>query len=333
MKILIAGLGSIGRRHLRNLIALGERDIFFYRTHTSTLADDELHGFPVETDLEKAFGKKPDAVIISNPTALHMMVAEQAAKANTHIFLEKPISHSVESLAPFEVALKSSTSVVFIGYQFRFNPGLAAVKNFILTEEIGQPISFQCHWGEYLPGWHPWEDYTKSYAANRDLGGGVVLTLSHPLDYLRWIFGELKELYSVTGQLSGLELNCEDTAEVILTYKNGVVGDVHLDYYSQPKKHALEITCSRGTIQWEAESSRVRLQKASGEVIEIGVSQAYERNQMYLDEMSHFLDICRNGIQPVCGYEDGKKVLEIAWGILLSGKYHDRVIFENKGSL
>ncbi|MDO9546555.1 MAG: Gfo/Idh/MocA family oxidoreductase [Pelolinea sp.] len=329
MRILIAGLGSIGRRHLRNLVSLGEKDIILYRTHTSTQPDNEMHDFPVELDLKKAFIEKPDAVIISNPTALHMAVAEQAAKANSHIFLEKPISHSLESLMPFETALKSSSSVVFTGYQFRFNPGLEAIKKIISNEEIGRPISFQCHWGEYLPGWHPWEDYRTSYAANQDLGGGVVLTLSHPLDYLRWIFGEIRELYAVTGKFSDLEVNCEDTADVLMTYANGVSGGLHLNYYQQPKKHELSIICTHGTIFWEYENSGIRIQKASGEIIETGAKHIYERNQMYLDEMSHFLDVCKNGIKPICGYKDGRKALQIAWGILQSGRYHERVIFED----
>ncbi len=89
---MIAGLGSIGRRHLRNLVALGEHDILLFRTHRSTLPDDELAEYPVETDLEKALAHKPDAVIVANPTACHLDVALPAAKAGCHLFLEKPIA-------------------------------------------------------------------------------------------------------------------------------------------------------------------------------------------------------------------------------------------------
>jgi len=327
MKILIAGLGSIGRRHLRNLVSLGESDIVLYRTHKSSLPNAELDNFPVETDLRKAFGYKPDAVIISNPTAMHMAIAEQAAEANCHIFIEKPISHTIESLGPFEIALKKSTSVVFVGFQFRFNPGLQTIKKIVDDKVIGRTISFQNHWGEYLPGWHPWEDYRKSYAANRDMGGGVVLTLSHPLDYLRWIFGEVKELYAVTGKFSDLEIKSEDTAEVLLTFMNNVVGGLHLDYYQQPKKHYLSIICSDGTVYWEYETSLVRLEKASGEIVELKVPDNYERNQMYLSEMQHFLDICKKRVHPICAYSDGKKALELAWGILQSGRYNKLIIF------
>ena len=202
-----------------------------------------------------------------------------------------------------------------------------AVKKIIDEKVIGRPMSFQSHWGEYLPGWHPWEDYRKSYAANRDMGGGVVLTLSHPLDYLRWIFGEVKELYAVTGKFSDLEIKSEDTAEVLLTFTNKVIGGLHLDYYQQPKKHYLSIICSDGTVYWEYETSMVSLEKASGEIIELKVPDNYERNQMYLAEMRHFLDICKKRVHPICAYSDGKKALELAWGILQSGRYNERIIF------
>ncbi|MCD6356289.1 MAG: Gfo/Idh/MocA family oxidoreductase [Anaerolineaceae bacterium] len=328
MRILIAGLGSIGRRHLRNLVSLGEKDIVLYRTHKSTLPDKELGIFPVENDLEQAFKTNPEAVIISNPTSMHMRIAEEAAKANVHIFLEKPISHTVDSLRAFEGMLKNSSSIVYCAYQFRFNPGLQVVKQLIVSEEMGRPLSFQSFWGEYLPGWHPWEDYRKSYAASKKMGGGVVLTLSHPVDYLRWFFGEVQELFAYTGNLSELEIDVEDTADVLLQYRNGVLGTLHLDYYHSPKKHDLLITCTKGTIRWEYKTSTVQLEIPSGNIREIKPAVGYERNKMYLDEMRHFLQVCQSGVEPICSYNDGKKVLETAWGILTSGKYHERVIFE-----
>src|SRR5512140_1907619 len=93
MKFLIAGYGSIGRRHMRNLLALGQKDILLYRTHRSTLTEEELAGFTVETDLRAALDYHPDAVIISNPTALHLDVAIPAARQGCHILMEKPVAH------------------------------------------------------------------------------------------------------------------------------------------------------------------------------------------------------------------------------------------------
>jgi predicted dehydrogenase len=184
MKILIAGLGSIGRRHLRNLQALGVQlpNILLYRTGRSTLPDEELAGFQVETDLAIALAHKPSAVIVSNPTALHMDVAIPAAQAGCHLLIEKPISHSDQRVDELLAAVQKSGSRVLVGYHFRHHPGLQQVKSLLEQHEIGRPLSFHAHWGEYLPGWHPWEDYRQGYSARNTLGGGVILTLS-----TRWI--------------------------------------------------------------------------------------------------------------------------------------------------
>jgi predicted dehydrogenase len=326
MKFLIAGLGSIGRRHLRNLVALGESDILLYRTHQSTLDDEELDPYPVETDLQAALGHKPDAVIISNPTALHMRVAFPAAQAGCTLFIEKPVTTHSDDLLEFEAALKKHQNKVFTAYQFRFNPGLRQMKTLLDEGAIGRPLSFTSFWGEYLPDWHPWEDYRKGYAARADLGGGVVLTLCHPLDYLRWFFGDVGELFAFTGKLSDLEIDVEDTAEVQLRFKNQVTGSLHLDYYRRPKRHDLEISGTQGVLYWDHTGSTVILKKDNEEKT-FTVPRDFERNQMFLDEMKHFIEVAAGRAEPLCTYRDGKAALELALGILQSGRYRQRVIF------
>ena len=126
-----------------------------YRTHHSTLDDEELALYPMETDLGAALAQKPDALIISNPTALHMGVAVPAARQGCALFIEKPLAYRPEDLAELEAALQTGKSPVFSAYQFRFNPGLAKVKQLLDEGAIGRPLSFQSYWGEYLPDWHP----------------------------------------------------------------------------------------------------------------------------------------------------------------------------------
>lgn len=327
MKFLIAGMGSIGRRHLRNLLSLGYKDIILYRTHKSTLPDEELSDFPAEKTMEGALSHQPAAVIISNPTFMHMQTAVPAAKAGCALFIEKPIAYQMDELAPFEKVINNKKNKIFSAFQFRFNPGLKKIKDILDTGEIGQPLSFRCHWGEYLPDWHPWEDYRASYSANSEMGGGVVLTLCHPVDYLRWLFGDVQELYASTGQIGGLDIRAEDSAEVVWTHKNGVRGSLHLDYFRRPKRHDLEITCAEGVISWDYESSSAVLRKTDGKVTVFPAPEGYTRNHMFLDEMKHFIRILEKDIQPVCTYDDGKAALHLAWGILQSGCYHKRVIF------
>lgn len=316
MKFLIAGLGSIGRRHFRNLLTLGERDILLYRTHRATLSDDELAGFPVETDLHAAFAHRPDAVIISNPTALHLGVAIPAAQLGCHILLEKPVSHSMARVNELEQIVKLNGVKVLVGFQFRFHPGLQQVKQLLDDAAIGEVLSARAHWGEYLPNWHPWEDYKLGYAARPELGGGVVLTLSHPLDYLRWFLGDIESLWAFTSQ-NGLHMPVEDLAEIGLRFKKGAIGSLHLDYDQRPTTHTLEVIGTHGTIRWNNGDGITRLSKV-GSDDKAGPRQDFpppvdfDRNWMFIDELRHFLDLLNGNAEPVCTLQDGIKVLQLA---------------------
>jgi predicted dehydrogenase len=322
MKFLIAGLGSIGRRHLRNLTALGERDIILFRTGRSTLPDEELAEFPVETDLTAALAHKPDGVIVANPTALHLDVAIPVAEAGCHILMEKPISHSLAGIAKLRSAVQQGGGQILVGYQFRFHPGLQQLSRLLMEGAIGRPLSVRAHWGEYLPGWHPWEDYRQGYSARADLGGGVVLTLSHPLDYLRWILGEVDSLWAFASQLSDLALGVEDTAEIGLRFKNGMLGSLHLDYNQRPPAHHLEIIGSQGTLRWDNSDGSVSIFTDSQENwLTLPAPSNFERNDLFLAEMRQFLAVCRGDAEPVCGLEDGIQSLKLALAALFSAKH------------
>ncbi|MGD9091712.1 MAG: Gfo/Idh/MocA family oxidoreductase [Anaerolineales bacterium] len=321
MKFLIAGLGSIGRRHLRNLISLGEDDILLYRTGKSTIPDDDLKDFPVETDLKSALAQKPRAVIVSNPTANHLDIAIPAAEAGCHLFIEKPISHSLERISELEAAVQNRGGSIFVGFQFRFHPGLNHIKCLLDEGAIGRPLSARAHWGEYLPGWHPWEDYRLGYSARADLGGGVILTLCHPLDYLRWLLGEVAAVWAFVGQLGDLELQVEDTAEIGLRFMSGALGSVHLDYNQRPASHRLEIIGTEGTLRWDNATGHTQVFRADqGHWETLPLPPGFERNDLFLAEMDHFLHVVRGESQPLCSFSDGVRALELAWAALNSMK-------------
>lgn len=355
MKILIAGLGSIGRRHLRNLLTLGERDILLYRTGRSTLLDDELAGFPVETDLKAAWEHRPETVIVANPTSLHLEVAIPAAERGCHLLIEKPVSHSLDGVERLREAVERGGGRVLVGFQFRFHPGLQKIKQIIsspltphlnsatqssdlrltpasqssdasqrltsdpslLTASIGRPLSARAHWGEYMPGWHPWEDYRHSYSARADLGGGVILSLCHPLDYLRWLFGEVEALWAFTGRLGDLGLDVEDTAEIGLRFSDGILGSVHLDYNQRPSAHTLDIVGTQGTIRWDNADGDVQVDQFPVDANDVSSLQfpappGFQRNDMFLAEMRHFLALARGEEAAVCSLEDGIHALYLA---------------------
>ena len=325
MKFLIAGLGSIGRRHFRNLIALGEKDIVLLRTRKATLPDDELAGYPVETDIYEALQKhKPDAVVIGNPTSMHLDVAIPAAEAGCHILLEKPISHSLERLDVLQDAARKHGSKILVGFQFRYHPTLNKARELLHSDMLGKILTVHAHWGEYLPQWHPWEDYRQSYAARADLGGGVIVTLTHPLDYLRYLLGDVEALWSFNGHHSALEIDTEDVAEIGLKFANGAVGGVHVNYFQRPPVHRLEIVGTKGTLRWDNADGILHMYQMpapfgsfsdtpSAPVMEsFAPPEGFERNQLFIAQTRHFIEIVRGEKEPVCTLEDGIRALEMA---------------------
>ena len=333
MKTLIAGLGSIGRRHFRNLIALGEKDIIFLRSHHATLPDDELAGYPVETDLSEALKKhKPEAVVVSNPTALHMDVAIPAAEAGCHILLEKPVSNSLDRLDALQKAAQKSGSKILVGFQFRYHPTLKKARELIQQGALGKILTVHVHWGEYLPNWHPWEDYRQSYAARADLGGGVIVTLTHPLDYLRFMLGDVESLWSFNGHVSPLELDVEDVAEIGLKFSSGAVGSVHLNYVQRPPVHRLEIVGTHGTLRWDNADGVLHLFKMPAEfgtssdnppaaiVEQYKLPDGFERNQLFVAQTRHFIEVVRGESEPVCSLNDGIQALRLALAAKESSK-------------
>lgn len=312
MKILIAGYGSIGKRHFNNLRSLGVKDFVFLRSNNSTLDLSELADYPVEHSIEAALAHKPDAVVVSNPTALHLDVAIPAAAQGCSLLMEKPVSHSLERVAQLQAAAAAGGSRILVGFQWRFHPTLQKAAELLQSGQMGRVLSARAHWGEYLPNWHPYEDYRKGYSARADLGGGVVLTLCHPFDYLRWLLGDVRSVWASLAHSGELEIAVEDQAEVGLEFTSGALASVHLDYVQQPPSHTLQIVCSQGRLEWNAATGTLVQTQANGEQREFSPEAGFERNQLFIDQTRHFLEVTQGSAQPLCTLEDGVRALEIA---------------------
>jgi predicted dehydrogenase len=314
MRILICGLGSVGRRHLRNLVSLGEKDIVLYRSGNSTLPEAELKEYPLESDLSAALERfAPEAALVTNPTALHQEVAVAAARNGCGLFIEKPVSDTLEGIPELRTAVAASRRRTLVGFQYRYHPGLLLAKRLVEEGTLGEPLSAQAVYGDYLPDWHPWEDYRTSYAARSELGGGVLLTLSHPFDILRWILGEVEAVTARTKPVKEFDLDVEGLATVILEHSGGALASVTLTYHQRPMRHSLEIVGTGGTLRWDQADGSLRWWTADrNEWQEQSSPPGYERNTMFMDEMRHFLQIVEGEGAPVCTLEDGIKALEIS---------------------
>jgi predicted dehydrogenase len=310
-EILIAGLGSVGRRHLTNLQALGWTNIRLFRTGRSTLPDADLDGIPVERDLDAALARRPLAVIVANPSSLHVPLALAAARAGAHLLIEKPLSHDLEGVLELETVVARQQLTTLVGFQFRFNPGLRRIKAWIDAGAIGTVVSAHVQWAESLPLMHPWEDYRVGYAARPDLGGGVLLTLCHPFDYLRWLLGEIDHVSAVEHRDETLGIAVEVSVDVSLRFARGAVGSIHLDFLQHPPDHRLVIVGTEGSVSWTQRDHAARRYGRSTHWETAAAPEGFERNWMFLDEMRHFLACLKGDEQPLCTLRDGRNALAV----------------------
>jgi predicted dehydrogenase len=305
-KFLLVGLGAIGQRHARNLRKLlgDEVELLAYRARRNPTALTEKMevegGIDVEakyhlrvfTDLAEALGEKPNAVIVANPTSLHLPVARAAADAGYHLFIEKPISHTLDGVDELLASVDRQKLVTLVGYQWRFHPLLERLKQTLSTHCVGPIISVLARFGEYLPGWHPYENYRDSYAARRELGGGVLLTQIHDFDYLGWLFGWPHRVFCVGGKLSSLEVDVEDTASTLLECDidgRHVPIHVHQDYVQQVPERGFRVIGERGTVEVDLSRATYRVQDNQGREIESQSCDGFDRNEIFLAELKHFL--------------------------------------------
>src|ERR1700690_1746530 len=263
MKILIVGLGGIGQRHLRNLRTLlgNDVEILAYRVRklssviTSTLQIDTARNVEQEfqirvfNDLEPALAEKPEITLICNPSSMHIPVALACVRAGCDLFVEKPLSDDLAGLAELQALVEKQSRIVMVGYQLRFHPCLQRVQEIVRTGRLGNLLAVRAAVGEYLPGWHRYEDYRQMYAARADLGGGVILSQIHEFDYLYSLFGKAKRLFSIGGHWSNLEIDVEDVASTLMECEfAGRPLPVHLqqDYLQRPPQRQCEVVGDEG---------------------------------------------------------------------------------------
>ena len=325
MKFLVVGLGGIGQRHTRNLRSMlgGRCDIIAYRVRrdspllTDTLQVEardgleERYGIRSFGRLDHALAERPDAALICNPTSLHLDVALEAARAGCHLLIEKPLSHTLKGIDELEAIVKKQNLVCMIAYQLRFHPCLTVAHRLFTDGVIGRAIACRATIGEYLPGWHRYEDYRGMYASKRALGGGVILSQIHELDMLYWFFGRPRHIVSMGGHLSDLEIDVEDVASTLLSYE-GMVAHLHQDYVQQPPVRQIEIIGSAGKMSIDLRSLSVAVYGGAGESIASHSFEGFERNKLFIDELESFINAIKTRSAVPVDLSAGRQSLEMA---------------------
>jgi predicted dehydrogenase len=270
---------------------------------------------PVYDTFDEALESGTRFAIICTPTNRHLEYALRAAAAGCHLFIEKPLSHSPTGIEQLLEIAENKRLSTLVGCNFRFHPALQHVKKLLSEGLFEGPIFLRAHFGQYLPDWRPAQDYRESYSAHSETGGGVLLDRIHELDYVRWLAGEVTEVQAMLGRLSRLEIDAEDTADILLRFRGGSIGAIHLDYIRRTYDCSLEVTAEGGTIRWVYQYHSVEWYVASEQRWHRLQWAPFDGNQMYLDEMRHFIRVLRQEERAALDLRDAKRVLEIAFAV------------------
>ncbi|MCH7929401.1 MAG: Gfo/Idh/MocA family oxidoreductase, partial [Proteobacteria bacterium] len=241
--------------------------------------------------LDAALEKRPELAIIASPAAFHLDTALPLAESGVHLLVEKPLSNGLDRVDRLIDICFSRHLTLMVGYNFRFYRPLRQLKAALNRGQIGRIVAYRAEVGMYLPDWRPTADYRASASARQALGGGVLLELSHELDYTRWLLGDVTDVFAHVQKASDLDIDVEDLAELQLSFAAGGVASIHLDMIQRVAFRNCRVIGTEGTLLWDGPSHRVAMYSAgNGEWVDLHPAAEIDRNQMYLSELQYFLD-------------------------------------------
>ena len=324
MKISILGCGSIGTRHAKNLLELGYsvNYIFDPIRNNSEILSKKIGGEIIDNQEECIL--LSDIVFICTPPNTHTELLKFSIDNGKHIFCEKPISNSRNNLVNILKKADKNNLKIVVGYMLKFHPGLKTIKNMIDSGKIGNILGGQVNFGYFLPYWRSNYDYKKNYFGKSSEGGGIILELSHELDYVRWIFGEIKSVTAVSAHISDLEIETDDYAEIILETNKKNIINIHLDCLEQNYRRNCHIIGTKGSIEWDFNGKiKIVTPKNTEEI-----NTNFEINDLYLEELQSFLSQIDSPQINVNNGWEALKTLDLAIAAINSSKSGKKVILD-----
>jgi len=255
MKVVVVGVGSIGMRHLKNLVELG------HEVHAVDIDKEKLDAVRDIASgtfdaVEEALKVKPDAALICTFSNAHIAPAIKCARAGCHIFIEKPLSLSLEGVDELARVIEKNKLISMVGCNMRFHPAISYIYNTLdRNPAFKKKLWAALEFGYYLP--FEKKDYQWSYKANKSMGGNLIFDGIHELDYAVWFFGEQLEVFCIKGILSNLEIDTEDYVEMMIKFKSGTLCKVHMDYLQHGYSRRCKVVCADGTVVWDFTHGRV----------------------------------------------------------------------------
>lgn len=317
-RALVAGLGSIGQRHLRLLRhRLPEAKLMVLRHGSCKTPIDGADA--CTTSLEEALAFAPQVAVIATPAPFHCETAIALAGIGTHLLVEKPMATTLSEARALATAAEAAGIVLQVGYNLRHLDSLAAFRDALVGGQIGRVASVRVEVGQYLPNWRPGRNWRQTVSARADFGGGVLLELSHELDYLRWLFGDVCGVRGWIGQQGGFNIDVEDTVHMILEFcaptpfgATGAapVASVSMDFIRHDAVRRCVAIGEDGTLTWDGIASEVRLiRRDAAEMLLLDIRP--DRDASYQAQMDAFLESVESGAVVAVTAYDGLAVMEL----------------------
>jgi predicted dehydrogenase len=323
-RILIVGLGIIGKRHkelAHQLFPNAEIEVLRLRDKSQILDS----GSKFLTTIQDAKEFSPEIAVLCTPSTTHISLALEFAKSDVHLLIEKPISQSSAGVLEVLEECASRNVVLMVGYNLRYLKSLQEFRRHVSEGLIGRPLSVRCEVGQYLPNWRPKKDYRKSVSARSELGGGVMLELSHEIDYLRWIFGEVDWVRATLLRQSELEIDVEDTVHLTIGFEKSIYGkqliaNLNMDFIRHDATRSCTVIGDRGSLRWDGILGEVSVIQAGEEIWKTLFVNDNGIEETYILEWQEFIKAIKEKRYPAVTGEDGLRVVEIIEAARLSSK-------------
>lgn len=291
----IIGFGSIGKRHLKNIILLNRANkVTIYDSSIQYYDhDDKSLEIEFKSDIKELKKENLDLVLICTPSLLHYENSVHFIENGIPVFIEKPLTISAIDA---EKIKSKRINHVFIGCNMRYHIALTKAKEFIDSNNLGQIIYSRAYFGHNLAQWRSGVDYKKTYSAQKENGGGILFDGIHEIDYTQWLFGKFTNYKAFVKNLNVLDINVEEIVEIIVEHSNNSTSNIHLDYLQSTKRRGLEIVGKEGTFIWESAGKlpeKMTIKYFSKNQIEetIFESNNYDINKCYLKEFEEMFDV------------------------------------------
>jgi len=308
--LAIVGLGSIGRRHLRLISEIRpDIKIIVVRSGHGSACDEEKMAVKITDSIGDAIKEGIQAAIISSPATLHLKQSLELAKNGIHLLIEKPISHTSDRVKELLKIVNENRITIMVGYVLRYDLGAIKFKNWLDNKIKGKILHARIECGSYLPDWRPDQDYRKTVSALSELGGGVLLELSHEIDYLYWFFGKPKDVQAQIRNSGTLDINVEDQVDLLMTSEQGYCISVQIDFNRRHVERKCKVLTTEGELIWDAVNKNVTWKGVNKEQFKYEYNN--ERNSIYRKQLEVFFDCIENDNDPIVTVKDGINVISL----------------------